>query len=390
MKLPFYHRFLGYYRISFAPRDKTRVLDLLLQMRAVAYPSTDASVLVPMKEHKRVLYRMQELHISDLRNELCGLPRLLWDRRHRLGIPIGALLLLLLLLGGTGVVWRVEVEGNEKISDSEIVEGLAELGFGIGTRMDSNDMDALSYAYRLSNPEIAYMSIYTVGTTAFVKVIETDAPAEEDKVPSAPGDLVACEDGIIYETDVLHGTLAVRVGQVVKKGDILVSGIVKGAHADILLSAEGAVYAAVEEELCVTVPLLQSVPYVKECCLGGLRINFFGKSINIFENTGKKDTTYGTIDKEKCFFLPNGLMLPFGYTVCEQVYYGTEAVRLSNTEAVHMAHALMKSRLEEAIGGGVLLSRAFRAEIKDDVYVLYCTVGYTKNIAERQELLSVP
>lgn len=62
---------------------------------------------------------------------------------------------------------------------------------------------------------------------------------------TVPTNVVASEDGLILSCDVLQGTEEVKVGSAVRKGDLLISGIVtyrngseKMLHADGIVRAE--------------------------------------------------------------------------------------------------------------------------------------------------------
>ncbi len=92
------------------------------------------------------------------------------------------------------------------------------------------------------------MSAELRGTKLFLRLAETDMPLMQ-KEESVPVHLVATADGIVESLVCRSGTPMVKIGDVVKKGDILVSGIVSvigdnetlvnrypvAADADILL-----------------------------------------------------------------------------------------------------------------------------------------------------------
>ena len=380
--MPFYMRILGYYRVKTEPRYKTRLQNLLYVAHITAYEEDTGAFLISRTQKERLLAFAKRERLSVSVSELLGLPKTLFLHKHRIGIPIGILLGIFLLFMGTHTVWRVEVLGNERIPAEKIEEALSGAGFGIGSRTGREDYDDIIATVRLSTPEIAWMGIYTDGTTAYVKVIENTA-YQDDKVPLSPSHLVASADALILQTDIVHGTAVVKTGSVVKKGDLLVLGLVTGAYHDTILPAEGEVIGRVKEEFSVEIPYKQ----VEKVETGRKKlsfcVNFFKKEINIFKRTSKKESDYVIIERKERLTLPGGIPLPFGYTVKEAVYYETVEREMEKTEAIREGIASLTQTVKKATAGGEILSRQVAVKEVDGAYVLYATVEYTKNIAER-------
>jgi len=381
--LSFYHFLCGYYMIECEECHKARLLNLLLREGIMAYPRGGSSWLVSARHKKKLEAICTDAHA--VRSEGLGLPSILRRYRSRVGLLAGAFAAALLIFLAQSVVWRVEVSGNESIPDTVIEENLSTLGFGEGSFMKGADLLSIANAYRLTHDEVAHMDIYCRGTVAHVRVIE--AVTGEGEKEKAPASLVASRDAVIESFDISHGTVMTEVGAVVKKGDLLVSGIVDGAHEGRLLRAEGRVMGAVSEDILVEIPFegVKNTVYDRKNI--GFSIIFFGKSINICRSTGKMPPTYGTIEEEEILILPSGKKLPFSITKRVAVFSREEQIKLSETEALRLAYADLKNKLTGLLKDGTLVSKTIAAQLTEESCILKCTVTYITDVAMPQEII---
>lgn len=387
MKLGFFlslfHFVFGYYLIGSEECHRARLLNLLLRDGIMAYPHGESSWLVSARHSKKLDAICADTHVA--RSEVLGLLSILRRYRSRVGLLMGALVASLLVFLAQSVVWRVEVSGNESIPDTVIEENLIALGFGEGSFIKSADLPSIANAYRLAYDGIAHMDIYCKGTVAHVRVIE--AVTGEGETEKAPASLIASRDAVIESFDISHGTIMTEVGAVVKKGDLLVSGIVDGAHEGILLRAEGTVKGVVSEDVLVEIPMqsVKNTVYGRKNTV--FSINFFGKSINICRSTGKMPPTYGTIEEKEIFVLPSGKRLPFSVTKRVAVFSREEQITLSETEALRLAYAVLKNKLAVVLKDGTLVSKTVSAQMTEESCILKCTVTYITNIATPKEII---
>ncbi len=380
MRIPIHNRLFGYVIVKTEQKHRVGLLNLLLRHRVIAYPIDACAWAVALRRANTVVRLAEKENIPLTRSEPLGLPSFFLAYARRPGIILGTVLFAVILTLSSRLVWRVEVEGNESIPDKVIEANLNELGFGIGSLSRGVDLNALAEQYRIAHEHVSYMSIYMRGTVAHVKIRETEK-GEYDGEKNVPSVIVASRDATVYRMEVAHGTPAVKVGQTVKKGDVLVSGLVSGAHEDTLLSAAGEVWGVVEQKLSVDILYDQTQKMVKGREKTKISLIFFGKNINIFTNTGKIGRSYGTIEENRTCYLPGGASLPLSLAVTECVYYDAEEKKVSETEALRLAQAEMKARLSALIGRGELLGKETTVRAEKDKLILECRVRYTENIA---------
>ena len=177
-----------------------------------------------------------------------------WNRwRARPGLWIGALLALLLLLAGSRKIWRVEVVGAGPYQ-ADIAAYLAEEGVRPG--MQRAGFDAAAWEEKLTwrYPETAWFHVYVSGMTLRVEC--TQGHPMPELASGQLGDLVAGRDGVVETIEVFAGTAAVRPGDVVRKGQVLIYGQERGRDESVnAVQARGSVTARCWRTVRVRVPL---------------------------------------------------------------------------------------------------------------------------------------
>ncbi|MBQ9736191.1 MAG: sporulation protein YqfD [Clostridia bacterium] len=385
MRIPLFYRLLGYHVIKVEEKSKTRLENLLFVARIPFFYRDDGAVLIPHKEKERLKQALKRERLSVSLGEVSGFPCFLRQNLYRIGIPIGALFAALLIYFGSHTVWQVCVSGTETVSPNAVVEGLASLGFGVGSATGKTDFEALSLAYRLQDPSVAWMGIYTHGTTAYVKVIENKRP-REDVGDSTPSHLVATTDAVIVQTNVLHGQLCVKAGDVVRAGDMLVLGFVKGAHGDVFLQAEGSIKGRISESFSIPISVTEIQKTESRREKIGIELNFFGKVIKIFEKTPQNASDYVIINRNREFLLPTGKKLPFSLRYTEALLYTEDALTLSESEALLAALDAADALVRQRVGAGELLKKDIKIQTLDGEKSLLVSVEYTKDIAEQKPI----
>lgn len=207
-----------------------------------------------------------------------GLPFLLVRMRSRKMLVLGACIFFISLYVLSSFIWFVEVTSSKElklVTKQEILKAAAESGLkpgALGFLVDNNQVAEDIEKKFVS--KIAFVGVEQKGTKVIIDVVEKVLP-EVDPEKVYPGNVVALKDGIIKEILVLSGEPKVAVGDTVKKGDILISGVIYPEQAEetadktesedmekkqaepILVSARGLVRARVWYEAKAVLPLLQ-------------------------------------------------------------------------------------------------------------------------------------
>ena len=150
-------------------------------------------------------------------------------------------------------VWTVRVEGNERMAEKDILSACEEMGLQPAAWKKNVDTAAVTKGLLTQFSELSWVSVGIHGTDAVIRLAETIEKAEMvDRV--TPCDVVAAQDGVIVSVTAERGTPLVQAGDVVQKGDVLISselpvGVEGEEQYTDYTAAEGAVTARIWQRL---------------------------------------------------------------------------------------------------------------------------------------------
>lgn len=145
-------------------------------------------------------------------------------RRGRIGIIIGLILVIASSMYFSGVIVTIEIQGNEKVSDSVILTALEQIGIETGASFRSINYVWSENQLRLMVNDIAWAGMHRTGHRLVVEVTELVEKPEmlNERMPC---NIVASHSGYITYTSVFDGQLMKKVGDYVQAGDMVVSGV---------------------------------------------------------------------------------------------------------------------------------------------------------------------
>ncbi len=386
MKLP---SFLFHYQVTLPVSFRETVMQFFYQKRKNAKIDSTADETFTFDVKKEEWQILQyDLDGIITKPEPRGLLPLIKKKKGRIGLLIGVLLSVFLFILLSGRVWDVRITGNYRISDQEIERELDRAGLTVGTRLSTLDTKKIAGKVLLVSHDLSYISIHVRGTVAYVQVMERKVPSGEEKPLVGGANLVAGADAVIDWLAVKDGHILVQNGQVVKKGDLLVSGIREGSQGSQFTYASGAVYGRVKRRFTVTLPRGYIPMQIAEKKTVGIQLFFFEKNINIYTNTGNLPPTYDTIYERVCGTVGPGFSLPFGVVRTVALAYREEQQPLTDEALVRLAYDRLHAEMARALQDGELLTKTIQGSFTDDAYTLICEVECIENIAKTVEFTS--
>jgi similar to stage IV sporulation protein len=184
------------------------------------------------KDFKKIRYIAKKTKCKVKIENKIGLPFLLnkYKRRKVFAVALSAVAFFIVVL--SNFIWDIEVTGCENILAEEVVDILDKKGISIGKFNNGINFDKIENEIKIENPEIAWIGIDSDGTKINVKIKEAlEIPKMIDE--NVPTNIVAIQDARITKLLVRNGTARVTVGQDVKKGDILVEGVMEGKYKGV-------------------------------------------------------------------------------------------------------------------------------------------------------------
>ena len=236
----------GYYKGRVSADDSCKLANLMLKHGICSSIDPTGKFSLSQKDLSRFLSGSR----GKIRYDI-GSPRGIYgfirQNRQRYGLFISLILTLILAVISSGLVWDVRISGNERLPDYVIENALSNVGFGVGTSWRSIDKNVIESELLIEREDIAWISVNRRGTVAYVEVIESENVGNREDAGPLYSNIVADRDGVVEEITVQSGVANVKIGDVVKKGDVLISGVVENESGTAFCRAQGYVRA---ESVC--------------------------------------------------------------------------------------------------------------------------------------------
>ncbi|QHW30434.1 sporulation protein YqfD [Paenibacillus rhizovicinus] len=277
------------------------------------------------------------LHVHDR----MGLPFWQLRLRKRIFFAAGLVLFFIGMYLLSSLVWSIDVQGNDKLSEEQILQAAKSEGlypFQWSFRLQEASDLSKHLAQKL--PGAAWIGVEKRGTHITIRVVESKTPAARPLMN--PRHLVASTDAVITKVMAESGRPVVKPNMKVKQGDVLISGLLGDETNGKAVVAKGVVKGLVWHEYDIVSPLTRtSKVYTgnkKEIWYGvvggrALRVSGFGKNpYEMYERV---------VQEEKAAW--RTLKLPFGRmkeTIMEvRMQQQTISVEEAKAEGIQQARA---------------------------------------------------
>ena len=203
-----------------------------------------AEFYINIESEKKLKQNLNKFNINILQEKDFGFLFFIKSLFFRVGLISACFISLVMLFVSQMFVFKIEIYGNENISKNEIISCLNNLGVTSFTPKNSINLNDLESNLLESMPSISLVSIITKGNSLVVNLQEKVINDEYQNVGNFTP-LKATASGKVKSIKLIQGTLCVKVGDIVKEGDILVepyiidsSGNKKSVKAEAEITAE--------------------------------------------------------------------------------------------------------------------------------------------------------
>lgn len=375
------HWLLGYGTVSFSRDFAAEILNTVREKSFEIYDYIEADGEIILHLPKKEADVLRQAYPAVCCVKAGGMPASFPALLKRPGLAIGAFLACFLVLLGSRFVWDIRVTGLDRLTEAAVTRELSAAGLSVGMAVSDLNEKNIETAVLLSSEDIAWIGVNRRGSVVFVELIEQKKPPEKES-DRRPANLVAARDAVVESLAVTRGDPCVAAGHVVRRGDLLVSGVTDGQNGAHLVRAAGAVYGRVEKQFTVQITRWEEVPIRENRQTLAFSWNFFKKSGIISGDTGKLPDKYDIINKIDSWQMPDGTRLPFSFSRRSAVWFDTEIRTRTDEEMIREAIREVNQRLSLELCDAELLEKRLTGSFADDVYCLTCTVLCIENIAE--------
>jgi similar to stage IV sporulation protein len=315
-----------------------------------------------------------------------GLPFHTRKYRGRMGLLVGAVLFFVVLYVLSLYVWDVEVNGTVALSNDQVQQVMAEIGVRPGVLKSEIRAKLMEQQAMVALPELSWIAINQQGSVVSVELKERQAPPvliPEDE----PCNLVASITGQVVRLEIYTGSAAVKAGDAVVKGQLLVNGVVEDTLGNgVLKHASGKVYAATSHTLNIEVPLQQMTTIPSGEVITRRRVSVFGVDLPI-SVASIPDEGY-TCKMTKQPLSIGKAKLPvtvYTETWSRQI---EQTMVLSEEQAAQQAKEQLAQKEREELGEAVILNRQETVKLENNIYYLEVVYECEENIAEESPILT--
>jgi similar to stage IV sporulation protein len=281
---------------------------------------------------------------------------------------VGAVLAWAILFLSSLTIWEVRVSERSGEDPQKICRLLEECGLELGTFLPTLNVRAVENQFLLNNPQYSFLAVNVYGTVANIEIRRASQKGEtEDKEKQCH--VVAKREGTIISVEAYGGSPAVKKGDKVSAGDMLISSFMEGSFGVVRsVHAYGKVMAEVNYEYVTEIPLEVETIFLtgKETAKTSVRLLCFQADLFTDEKSPyNKNQIVSTVDRIELF----GIKLPI--EVQKAVYLEEKSFKKTISEKEAELKALKDYEMyKEREIKGEIISESFETVLDKEKGVL--------------------
>ena len=281
-----------------------------------------------------------------------------------LGIVLGVFFGAIFYLFASQFTWQIRVYGTKDLTESQIKQVLSENNIRVG-KINLTTQKEIEEILLNNYDRIAQVSVIKQGTAIIINLSEKLVYAETEYQP-----IVANNNGIITEINIITGTTNVKVGDFVNIGDILVLPFNLDANnkkisVEPIAEIKADIYIVEKCEISKTEQVLVRT--------GRTQIEYKYKAFNLNLFLGKNKNSFALFD---CFVYNEnvGDLLPFSRDVCiyYELTYSTKTNNFDECKQSLIQQSINKARKNLPIGK--ILSEETSTKVVEDKMFAITTI----------------
>lgn len=343
------------------------------------------------KDYKEVVSFVRKTHVIPNVCVRRGFPFVCWKAMRDWTFLAGMILFFVLLKVLSMFIWQVNYEGQQEYTKESINREVVRMGVSPGMLKKKLDCDQIERNLRETYENISWVSAEENGCVLNIKIKEGSVRRQTKKQEEAAYHLVAPCDGVILGIVTQEGTPQVKKGDSVKKGDVLIRGVVEVTDDGDAVVRRHGVRASGE------IQLQGSLSYEDRIKLRHIEKTKTGKNIHVyvmegnghrisfknplkwFDKSGNYDIiNYVCVDRD---IIPVGLH--YRITRRTYIHYTKKTDVYGEKEAEALLKRRFASQLAEYVEKGYEVSDSgLHIEKQADQYV---AEGHTKIVIKEME-----
>lgn len=371
-----------YSKVSFVVERKniSKVLNIILS-NSLSYIKSDflkngdlkITIFSLKKEIFKSVFTQNNIDIYFQKDK--GLLAKIKQNSHRLGFMLGFILLLLSTYISSKFVWTINISGNITLNEDEVINELNNADFHIGTFIPLVNYKELHNKVLLNSEKIGWISVNINGSVANVKIKEKFDELSQDEAKYS--NVISKYDGQIVSINVIEGEKQVSIGDVVKKGDLLISGVIDSQSQGVRYeNAKGEIKAYVNKQIEIKIPYNNSIKQYTGKVYEDNSYIIFNNFINFYKKYSNYSAFCDTIEKIEQITIFDTIKLPVYKKTVKYYEYEYNDVTYTKSQAVDIAFSKLRYEMDKELKTAELISKSISTSYDNEfIYVtanLYC------------------
>lgn len=177
-----------------------------------------------LRDFKRLRKIVRKSKVFPIVKKRIGFPFVLQYMKENISFFLGIFCMFGILIFLSGRIWKIQVSGQSYHSKESIVKYLDKQGIYGGMSKKEVRCIGIREMLRKKYHDIGWISVEETGCLLHIRIKEVHLLKKEKKQET--GHLVAEDSGTVVSIVTRTGTAKVKAGKKVKKGEILISGVV--------------------------------------------------------------------------------------------------------------------------------------------------------------------
>ena len=370
---------LGYRKIVCNTEDVIKSVSIILKNGISAEFVSSNVFLISEHDYHKIKRDLDEGVAYDV-SEMRGILGRLISIKHKATTLAAMTLSIILICIACNTVWDIRVENAGGLLEREVIFTLNECGLRVGSSWNKIDNSDIEVEFLNKFPNVAWININRCGMVAYISVaIKDDGDDHTNDTVTKCANIVADVDCVIEDINVTRGVAVVSVGDTVKAGDILISGITPGDGGEFC-RAEGVVSGRVSDIVSVCVEKEYGETVEINEALNALTIKIFNFKTNIFKLYGNLADKCDIIEDKVKVTLFGEADLPVEIISAYKISSSVIKKTLSASDMVRIASGRLNAAVTSHISNADLVSISTSGAFSSGGYTMTSKIVYLANV----------
>lgn len=373
----------GYVEIAAIGEFCEKILNLFsvnrIQAWGIVRQKNELHFYLSIKDFRKIRKVRGESKVKIKIIKKCGLPFKLKKYIKRIGIPVGVGLFIGILNILSLFAWNITVSGNERVPIDVILSACREIGIKEGVKISSINTGLMREKLLLKCNELSWSSFNIEGSKITVNVTEIKKSNNEN----APCNIIADFDGTITEIMVESGMAQVEKGYAVRKGDILVGGVMNVGDKNQFVRAKARIFADVSENIEASGEFSQETKYPSQKQKNKYVLEILNFKIPLY--LGSTTGDYFAQNSCKQFNLFNEKM-PIRLYKKTFNFLNTEIINMDRSELLEKLTNEINIKIEQTGAINPIINSREITETENGLKLIY-NIKYNKIIGKAENLI---